>query len=152
VRRFSLDSNILIYAEGAVDVRRRDIAVATIFGIGPERIVLPMQTMGETLRWLIRKGGLSRADASQRVLWWMDMCRPAAVTLEAFRSAVKLSTEHEVQIWDAVILAVSAEAEVEFLLSEDMQHGFRWSGVTVINPFILTPQQRAELTAGRIRH
>jgi predicted nucleic acid-binding protein len=152
VRRFSLDSNILIYAEGAVDARRRDIAVAMIFGIGPERIVLPMQTTGETLRWMIRKGGFSRADASRRVLWWMDLCRPAAVSIEAFRSALRLSTEHEFQIWDAVILAVSAEAEVEFLLSEDMQHGFRWSGVTIVNPFILAPEQRAELAAGRIRH
>ena len=152
MRRFSIDSNILIYAEGAVDTRRRDIAVSMIFGIGLERIVLPMQAAGETLRWMIRKGGLSKTDASRRVLWWMEMCMPAAVSVEAFRSALKLSAEHEFQIWDAVILAASAEAGVEFLLSEDMQHGFRWSGVTIINPFILTLEQRTVLAAGRIRH
>jgi predicted nucleic acid-binding protein len=39
------------------------------------------------------------------------------------------------RIWDAVILAAAASAGCRLLLSEDMQEGFTWNGVTVTNPF-----------------
>ena len=55
-KRFSMDSNILIYAEGTDDLVKRDRALLTIGRIGTGNIVLPMQTAGETLRWLMRKG------------------------------------------------------------------------------------------------
>jgi len=152
VKLFSIDSNILIYAEGVSDETRRNIAVSTIYSIGPERILLPVQTSGETLRWLIWKGGFNRAEAVQRVTWWIEQCIPIPVTTAAFRMALSLVEKHAFQIWDAVVLAASAEAGANVLLSEDMQHGFSWSGVTVLNPFILTPAQRVALSAGRMLH
>ena len=53
--------------------------------------------------------------------------------------AIALATEHGLQIWNAVILAAAAEARASLLLSEDMQDGFTWRGVTVANPFATTP-------------
>jgi predicted nucleic acid-binding protein len=152
MKRFSLDSNVLIYAEGSTDTRRKDIALSMIAEIGWARIVLPMQATGETARWLVSKGRLSKIEAAQRINWWMDACMPANVSAEAFRAALKLTVAHELQIWDAVILAASFEAGADFLLSEDMQHGFTWSGITIINPFILTSEQRSALAAGSILH
>jgi len=46
-----------------------------------------------------------------------------------------LAAEHGLSIWDSVILAASAEAGCRLLLSEDLQDGFTWRGVTVTNPF-----------------
>ena len=46
-----------------------------------------------------------------------------------------LAADHGVSTWDAVILAVSADAGCRLLLSEDMHDGFTWRGVTVTNPF-----------------
>ncbi|HZC22176.1 MAG TPA: VapC toxin family PIN domain ribonuclease, partial [Candidatus Binatia bacterium] len=37
--------------------------------------------------------------------------------------------------WDAIILSAAAEAGCRLLLSEDLQAGFTWNGVTVANPF-----------------
>jgi len=31
---------------------------------------------------------------------------------------------------------VAADAGCRLLLSEDLQHGFTWRGVTVVNPFL----------------
>jgi predicted nucleic acid-binding protein len=50
-------------------------------------------------------------------------------------AAVDLAAEHRISIWDAVILGCAAEASCRVLFSEDMQHGFIWRGLTVINPF-----------------
>jgi predicted nucleic acid-binding protein len=46
------------------------------------------------------------------------------------------------------VLAASAEAECRLLLSEDLQEGFTWRGVTVTNPFAaaLHPMLAALLT------
>ncbi len=42
----------------------------------------------------------------------------------------------KISIWDAIVLATAAEAGCRMLLSEDMQHGFTWSGVTIVNPLV----------------
>jgi hypothetical protein len=44
-------------------------------------------------------------------------------------------------IWDAIILAAASEAGCRVLLSEDMQEGFTWGGVTIINPFAFSPHR-----------
>jgi predicted nucleic acid-binding protein len=149
---FSIDSNILIYAEGVSDRIRRDIAISVIYDIGPKRILLPAQTSGETAKWLMGKGGFSRTEAVQRVTAWMDQCVPIPVTTAAFREALALVQNHAFQLWDAVVCAASAEARADFLLSEDMQHGFTWSGLTILNPFILSSEQRAALATGTTLH
>jgi predicted nucleic acid-binding protein len=50
-----------------------------------------------------------------------------------------LVTAHRFDIWDAVIVSASAEAGCRVLLSEDMQDGFVWRGMTIINPFAIVP-------------
>ena len=50
-------------------------------------------------------------------------------------AAVDLATDHQLSIWDSVVLAAAAESGCRLLLTEDMQEGFTWNGVTVTNPF-----------------
>jgi len=50
-----------------------------------------------------------------------------------------LCTHHQLAFWDAIILSAAADASCRLLLSEDLQDGFTWSGVTVTNPFSAAP-------------
>ena len=50
-------------------------------------------------------------------------------------AAMDLAVDHQLSIWDAVILAAAAETGCRLVLSEDMQEGFAWRGLTVANPF-----------------
>ena len=50
-------------------------------------------------------------------------------------AAADLATDHQLGIWDAVVLSAATEAGRCLLLSEDMQEGFTWKGVSVTNPF-----------------
>jgi hypothetical protein len=45
-----------------------------------------------------------------------------------------LATDHQLGIWDAVILAAASQSGCRLLLFEDLQHGFSWGGLTVVNP------------------
>lgn len=49
--------------------------------------------------------------------------------------AADLATDHQLGIWDAVVLSAASQAGCRLLLSEDLQEGFTWGGVTVTNPF-----------------
>ena len=53
-------------------------------------------------------------------------------------AAADLAAVHRLRIWDSLMVAVAAEGGCRLLLSEDLQDGFSWRGVTVVNPFAAT--------------
>ena len=59
----------------------------------------------------------------------------ADTTWTAFQSAMDLTVDHKISLWDALIMSVAAENKCRLLISEDFQNGFTWRGVTVVNPF-----------------
>jgi predicted nucleic acid-binding protein len=56
---------------------------------------------------------------------------PQTVIEDAFA----LLSRHRLSIWDARLLAVCAAHGCDYLLSEDMQDGAQYGGVTVVDPF-----------------
>jgi predicted nucleic acid-binding protein len=59
-----------------------------------------------------------------------------------FDAALELASHHHFQIYDAIILAAAVQVRCDLLLSEDMQDGFAWRGVTIANPFAATLEPR----------
>ena len=54
--------------------------------------------------------------------------------------AVALAREHGFDICDALIVAAALGAGCDTLFSEDMQHGRRFAGLTIVNPFVSRDQ------------
>jgi predicted nucleic acid-binding protein len=133
--RIAIDTNILAYAEGVGDAARRDATMDLLTRLPPEFVLLPVQVLGELFRVLTGKAKCSPDMARARILQWADSFEVADSTWSAFQSAFDLTADHGLQIWDALILAVTAENRCRILLTEDMQHGFTWRGVTVVNPY-----------------
>ena len=133
--RTALDTNILAYAEGIGDVKRQQASIGLIQTIPTHLLVIPVQCLGELFRILTGKARRNAALAHEAVLEWADAYETADSTWTAFQSAMDMAANHDMQIWDALILAVAAEQRCRILLSEDMQHGFTWHGVTVVNPY-----------------
>ena len=137
--RAALDTNILVYAEGVGDEARCRQALALIETLPEALVLLPAQTLGELYRVLTGKAQFDAVGAREAILAWADSFEVADSSWSAFQSALDLSVDHHLQIWDALILAVAAENHCRLLLSEDLQDGFVWRGVTVVNPFV-SPQ------------
>jgi predicted nucleic acid-binding protein len=97
--------------------------------------VLPVQVLGELSNVLIRKAGRSRHDARDSVLAWRDTFPLVETSPEVMLAAADLATDHRLGIWDAVVVAATSKVGCRVLLSEDLQEGFTWGGVTVVNPF-----------------
>jgi len=137
--RITFDTNVLVYAEGANGPDLRQIALSVIKGTRNSQQFVPIQVLSETFNVLTKKGGFSRREAQATLHAWSRVFHVLATTIEDFETASELSASHNLQIYDAIILAVSDAAGCRILLSEDMQHGFEWRGVTVINPFLAEP-------------
>jgi predicted nucleic acid-binding protein len=134
----ALDTNILVYAEGLNDRRRQQAAIELMGAIGERAIVLPAQCLGELFAALVRKFAHRPAQAGERVGRWRDRFALLTADESAFDDALQLAGMHGFQFWDALILATAAQAGCVLLLSEDMQDGFVWKGLTVANPFAAT--------------
>jgi predicted nucleic acid-binding protein len=133
--RVALDTNILAYAEGLGDSARCNAARMLVEQLPSGSVVLPAQTLGELARVLAGKAKQPPDAVRAAVLGWADCFEVQDSTWPAFAAALDLTVDHQLPMWDALILAVTAESRCRLLLSEDYQHGFTWRGVTVVNPF-----------------
>ena len=57
------------------------------------------------------------------------------LTSETYDRARQISERHQLGFWDAVIVASALIARCTVLLTEDLQHGQRFEGLMVRNPF-----------------
>lgn len=137
--RVALDTNVLAYAEGVNGADRRLASLDLIQRLPQEATVVPVQVLGELFSVLVRKAGRPRADAREALLSWRDAFPVVETSPEIMLSAVDLATDHQFGIWDAVIMSAASQAGCRLLLSEDLQDGFTWGGVTVVNPFAVPP-------------
>ncbi|MGB9068270.1 MAG: PIN domain-containing protein [Candidatus Acidiferrales bacterium] len=143
--RVALDTNVLAYAEGVNGERMKRMALELVQNLPEASVLLPVQTLGELFNLLVRKAGRPPAKARSAILSWRDSYSLIETSAEVMLAAADLATDHQLAIWDSVILCAAAEAGCRLLLSEDLQEGFTWKGITVTNPF-LTPKH--ELLAG----
>lgn len=131
----AVDTNILLYVRDPRDRVKQETA-SELVGSLPDSVLL-WQVACEYIsasRKLQSMGyGRSRA--------WEDISRLARVWPLRFPSsrvlsrAQSLSEVHSLSVWDAFLLAACAEADVENLYTEDLQHGSTVEGVRITNPF-----------------
>lgn len=133
--RAALDTNVLAYAEGINGATRKAEALSLIRQMPANALLVPVQALGELFQLLVRKAHRSAAQARAAILEWRDAFALIETTEAVMVAAAELSVSHRIGIWDAVIVASAVEADCRLLLTEDLQAGFTWNGVTIANPF-----------------
>lgn len=133
--RVALDTNILVYAEGLNGSVKMQTAIELLQKLPQDLIVTPAQPLGELFNVLVKKARRTPTEARTSILSWHDSFEVADTSAKVIIAATDLASQHQLSIWDAVVLATAADAGCRLLLSEDMQDGFTWNGVTVANPF-----------------
>jgi predicted nucleic acid-binding protein len=131
----AVDTSVLAYAEGVNGLQNRDAAVHLMQSLPPESTLIPVQALGELFSVLVRKAGWPRPKANAAVTSWGDAFPLIETSNDVLLSATDLAHVHQLGIWDAVMLSAAADARCRLFLSEDLQDGFTWRGVTVANPF-----------------
>ena len=133
--RFSLDTNILVYAVDR-DAGERHRRSREIMGRAARYdCVLAVQALAEFFHATTRKNLLEPQRASAFVRSWLDVFRMTSADDSALADAIDAVEEHRMSFWDAMLWAAVRQAGCSAILSEDMQHGRRLGGVEFVNPF-----------------
>jgi predicted nucleic acid-binding protein len=142
--RFSLDTNILVYAVDR-DAGERHVRSRELLGRAARRdCVLTVQALAEFYHATTRKSLLAPGPASAFVRDWLDVFPVTSVDGAALVDAMDAVEEHRLSFWDALLWATARQAGCAAILSEDMQDGRRLSGVVFINPFAADASARLE--------
>lgn len=139
--RVALDTNILACAEGINGAARKADALELIRRLPGSAVMLPVQALGELFQLLVRKVSRTSAQARDAILGWRDAFPLIETSEVVIVAAAELSASYRIGFWDAVILASASESGCRLLLTEDLQEGFTWNGVTVTNPLAKSPHQ-----------
>ena len=130
-----IDTNVLVYlfdaGSPAKQARARKLLEETA-----EQAIVSVQVLGEfyvaVTRKLERPLPQDQAQAAVDALCELQV-RPLHASL--IRAAIRLSKASQFSYWDALILETAIEARAALLFTEDMQHGQRFDGLRVVDPF-----------------
>jgi predicted nucleic acid-binding protein len=137
--KIALDSNVLVYAarvwkvEADKEKSSRFDQILVALNDRAE-IMVPLQVFGECYN-VMHRYGYPREKCRTIIADWRAQFESVAASESTFDAALDLATDHKLQFWDALILSAAADAGCSLLLSEDLQAGFTWRGVRVVDPF-----------------
>ena len=143
--RFSLDTNILVYAVDRDAGERYHRARELVWQAAQRDCVLTMQALAEFFHATTRKNLLPPASARAFVRDWLGVFEVVSADLAALVDAMDAVEEHRFSFWDAMLWATVRQSGCSALLSEDMQDGRRLGGVEIIDPFAPDTEARLEM-------
>jgi predicted nucleic acid-binding protein len=147
--RFTLDTNLLVYAIDSAAGARHDVAGQIIQHAVRLDCWLTLQAVSEFYAVVTRKGIVQPPDAAAQAADWLDLFPCAAASETAVRTALADAAAGRASYWDALLLATADEAGCRVILTEDLADGADLGGVRIRNPFSaaggLTDQTRGLL-------
>lgn len=133
--RLFLDTNVLVYADDKSAGKKRRIAQDVLEDAVKRGVAtLSTQVLQEYFVIATRKLHIEAAAARRRVelLSTLDVVE---VDVPTIFDAIDLHRLHDIAFWDALVVQSAAVGGCARLLTEDLQHGRAYAGVTVENPF-----------------
>lgn len=132
-----VDTNVLVYAYDADAGRRHEVAGELLADLWRDRAgTISTQVMQEFYVNVTRKlpKPLDRPTA-RGVLATYRAWPVHSISADDVLDAAELEEREHVSFWDSLIVTSAARLGATQVLSEDMQHGRRISGVMIENPF-----------------
>src|SRR6266849_6831033 len=136
--RYFLDTNILVYSLDPVDPRKARIAKELVTrGVGSRLGVISYQVVQEFMNVSLRQFQVTMT-ATELELYFFKVLLPMMTIPTSsglFVEALRLKTVGQIAWHDSLIVAAAIQGDCEILYSEDMQHGRRFGGLVIQNPF-----------------
>ena len=142
--RFTLDTNILIYAVDRDAGFKHENSKALVGQAALYDCVLTVQVLGEFVHATTRKNLLDISHSNKFVKDWLEVFETASATDSVLLEAIDTVESHKLSFWDAMLLATARQSGCSALLSEDLQDGWRLQGLEIINPFATDAPTRLE--------
>lgn len=131
-----LDTNILLYSVSSNPNERikRDIAERLLSGRDNALSIQVLQEFYAQATRPTRPGSLTHDTAVNLMRTWLRF-PVQSITVPVMSDALDIKARNGLSYWDAAIIAAARALGCADLLSEDMSHGRKIAGVTIVNPF-----------------
>lgn len=133
--RYSLDSNILIYAADNASPARQASSQMMLDASAERDCVLTAQAIAEFFHATTRKRLATRVHATRLARDWTQLFEVAGAGAAELLAAVEASNAGRFQFFDALLLATAGAAGCTAVISEDMHPGAALGGVRVVAAF-----------------
>ena len=134
-KRFTLDTNILIYAIDKDANKKHEIAIEIIDKAMYADCVLTVQALAEFFSATTRKNYASAQQISLFITEWLNIFPIAGYSAHTLLNAIAAVEEHKLSFWDAMLWSTAKEAGCSIVISEDFQDGSMIGNVSFCNPF-----------------
>ena len=133
--RSFFDTNVLAYTDDAREPDKQAAALklhaaAHRRGHG----AVSTQVLQEYFVTTTRKMGVDPVVARRKLELFARMS-VVVNRVDDVLAAVDLARLHTVSFWDALIVRAALQARCRVIYSEDLQHGWKVTGLEVVNPF-----------------
>lgn len=131
-----VDTNVLVYLHDRADEVKHTRAASTLRGLPATALVLSAQVLTELYSTLTRKltPRLASGDALQVIEKWAAL-QVIPLDKDVVLRGLAISGRYQLSSWDGLIVAAAVAGGCDTLLTEDLQDGATYDGVTVVNPF-----------------
>jgi predicted nucleic acid-binding protein len=144
-RRFTLDSNVLVYAFDSNSPEKRRVAAEILRMAATLDCVLTLQSLAEFFVVVTRKGKVNVKTATTIVEKWRSLFPIVAASSDTLMQAIDRQARYNLSFWDSMLLATAAQAGCSLVVSEDMTDGQRVDGVLILSPFTADDNLPVEL-------
>jgi predicted nucleic acid-binding protein len=124
------DSNILVYAYSTDKKRDRAAEVIALGGVINVQVLNEFANVlrnKQKISWLLIEAALVTVNSL------FEEVRP--LTQKIHTTAIPLARDHNINFYDALIIAAAQDAGCDLLFSEDLQHRRVFGRLEVYNPF-----------------
>jgi predicted nucleic acid-binding protein len=97
--------------------------------------VLSTQVLQEYFVTATRKLGVPAPVAKEKVRIFAHFAT-VFVSVDDVLAAIDLHQLHKLNFWDSLIVRTALTSGCSVLYTEDMQHGRRFDGLQIVNPFV----------------
>ncbi|MDE0006159.1 MAG: PIN domain-containing protein [Rhodospirillaceae bacterium] len=135
---FFIDTNVFVYQLEGLDTRKAGIANELIErGIATRTACISFQVIQECINTAIRKAEVRLTEDEMR-RYVEDVLAPlyrVQPSVRLYGKSLDIHARYRFGFYDSLIVAAALEAGCNSLYTEDLQHGQRIEGVTIVNPF-----------------
>lgn len=131
-----LDTNVLAYQFDASEPAKQE-RVRDLLADSPHTFVISTQVLLELFVVITRKlRPAVPSEAAQRALTSLTRLHVVPADARLVLRAAKTSAEHQMSVWDAMIVEAAFEAGCEEIWTEDLSTGAEIRGVRIADPLV----------------
>ena len=132
---YFVDTNIWLYS--FIESQDKEKSKIAKLIVSESDIIISTQIVNEMSVNLLKKANFSEGKIQELIQSLYERYSVFELSTDVLIKASEIRAKFSFSFWDSLVAASALDSEADYLISEDMQNGFKFGGkLTIINPFL----------------